>query len=590
MANQEPVSDGNVTYIGGMDTSRSPVELAEFQYARAANLVIPRSLGGIKVRPGFGFQYLTFRNLSEKEGFEKGQIQAEGWFRNNLEIYLVVVVDGIVYRFSRVTASAWHGEALNINDPNNPQVKDAWVSRIPDGVIVNNGVDNPLVVKWNSIRRTKPSDGEIGPGRSGVYAQNRFFYISASGLSIRFSDFLNPIGETEGKLAGVDRFVAPENQDEIIAIGRQKVMLDYVTGGAVVFSTRINIYSIDVRGDVPSWRVLNTRVGKVTESITELSACSPYAFEPFGANMYFRSAPFGVCDLRQSQYQFNQFDTTIHQSIEASYFLDSDTDWMLNKCYIRGWKSRLLITVAPEKNDQGYIYWNGILSYHPDATYQNREAAPRRFESVFTGVRPVAMTSVKRSNRHDELFVWSYDKDGINRLYALDERMDYDVNHRGQKIEIEGWLELRAYNFNSKVSFKESQATFYQTYNMPRDVSLCFYARTQATGLWEYLASRKHLIGSYALENGHFVPQNIHGQMRGPINLPNENNFKCNQKTYIYIQDRIEFKGPFHLDHFIRVANLKTPDRTMPAEEKVRNNLIYSTRPDYSYSISQSTP
>lgn len=313
MADQEPLSTGNVTYIGGMDTSRSPVEIAEVQYARAANVVIPRSLGGIKVRPGFIYQHLDFDTAQDRALFEGGKIQAEGWFRNGLEIYLVVVVDGLVFRLSRLSGSAWKAQALNYNDKNTGE--NCWITRIPDGVIINDAVSNPLILKATTIRRSRPADGEIRPGRSGVYCQNRLFYISADGLSIRFSDFLNPIGETEGALSGIDRFVAPENQDEIIAITRQKVMLDYVTGGAVLFSTRINIYSIDVRGDLLSWRVLNTRVGKVTESVTELSACSAYAFEPFGANVYFRSAPFGMCDLRQSQYQFNQFDGTIGQSI-----------------------------------------------------------------------------------------------------------------------------------------------------------------------------------------------------------------------------------------------------------------------------------
>lgn len=586
MADQEPLSTGNVTYIGGMDTSRSPVEIDETQFARAANLVIPRSLGGIKVRPGFIYQHCNFATAQERTLFEGGKIQAEGWFRSGRQIFLVAVVDGVVIRFTRLSGSAWSAKFLNVNDKNTGQ--QSWITRIPDGVIVNDGINNPLIVKADTIRRSRPADGEISPGRAGVYCQNRFFYISSDGRGIRFSDFLNPVGEKEGRLAGIDRFVAPEDQDEIIAITRQKVMLDYVTGGAVLFSTRINIYSIDVRGDLLTWRVLNTRVGKVTESVTELSACSPYAFEPFGANVYFRSGQYGMCDLRQSQYQFNQFDSTTGQSIEASYFFDSDTDWMLDRCYMRGYKSRLLITVAPEQNENGYLYWNGILSCHPDSSVQGRQALARRFESVFTGVRPVAMTSVKQSNRHDELFIWSYDKDGINRLYALDDKLDFDLNHKGQKIEIEGWLELRGYNFGNKTQLKETQAVFYQTYTMPRDVSLCFFARTQATGQWEPTATRKHLIDHINIEEGKFSPQNIHGQMRGPVNLPSEE-FKCNAKSWIYIQDRIEFKGPFYLDHFVRVANVKTPNRNMPPPEK-RTKLIYSARADYTYSVALATP
>lgn len=590
MANSDPLSDGNVTWAGGMDTSRSPVEIGDAQYSRAANVVIPRSLGGIRVRPGFVHQHLQFTSQEGENIFRTGELQAEGWFNVGINVYLVAVVNGVVFRMSRVTASVWRAEDININDRNSEGIRNAWVSRIPDGVIVNNGYDMPLIVKARTVRRSKGlSEGEIGPGRMGVYVQNRFFYVNATGTGIRFSNFLNPTGETESALAGVDRFIPPENGDQITAIGKQKVMLDYVTGGALIFSTRINIYSVDVRGDIPSWRLLNTRVGKVTETVESMAASSAYSFESFGSNLYFRNFAFGICDLRQSQYQFNQFDTTIHQSVEAAYWLDNDTEHMLDRCYTRAWQSRLMTTVTPEQDETGRVFWNGILCYHPDATYSDRQAAPRRFESVFTGLRVTAMSAVKISRKRDSLFVYSWDKDGQNRLYMLDEKMDHDINHRGKSVEIEGWIEFRALNFKSPVTLKDSQAIFYHTKELPRDIHLKFFARNQTAGRWTEYAKIDHLIEWVNIEKGIFKPVPLKPQVRGPVNLEIEDLSKCSAmgRSYIHIQDRVEFTGAIHFENFIRIANPKAFDRTATKTETKRTRLEFTYRPDYTYYLSE---
>lgn len=584
----EPISDGTVSWIGGMDTSRSPEEIGDIQYSRSVNTVIPRSLGGIKNRPGFVYQNLEFSNPEGEQILKKGKVLAEGWFCVGSRYFIVVVVDGVVFRLSPKTASSFYVDALNINDRNEPSVTETWVTRIPDGVIIQNGFNLPLIIKSNSIRRSKGrSEGEIGIGRMGIYVQNRYFYVDQSGRGIRISNFLNPIGETEAQLAGIDRFVAPENGDEITAIGKQKVMLDYVTGGALVFSTRINIYSIDVRGSLNEWALLNTRVGKVTQSIDGVSAISAYSFESFGSNLYFRNSSFGICDLRQSQYQFTQFDTTIHQSIEASYWLDKDTEFLLPTCYTRAWKTRLFTTVTPERLENGIIVWHGILSMSPDATYQDRAAAPRRFESVFTGLRTVAMTTVSVPNKRDRLYVWSYDSDQNNRLYLLDENLDHDINHRGQRVEIEGFIETRGFNFKSPFQQKKSQAIFYNTQLFPRSISLKFFARNQTAGQWTFYSEMDHLVKWVNREKGVFKPIPLKPQVRGPIYLALEDLRKCGGEAYITIQDRIEFKGPFHLSNFIRIANPDVPTRTVSKNETVPLALEFTYRPDYNYLISE---
>ena len=76
----EKLSDGTVSWIGGMDTSRDPSDLSETQYAKAINVIIPSSLGGIKTRFGIHCANLKFDSKGTKEIYRNGNIQAEGNF------------------------------------------------------------------------------------------------------------------------------------------------------------------------------------------------------------------------------------------------------------------------------------------------------------------------------------------------------------------------------------------------------------------------------------------------------------------------------------------------------------------------------
>lgn len=579
------LTDGSVTWIGGMDTSRSPIDIDETQYSRACNVFIPRSLGGIKVRHGIHHQHLDFDSADTKKLYELGHIQAEGWFTDKNKYLLLVVVDGYVLLFTPTSGSSFRVTNLNPGDPN--VSRKHWIIRVPTGAIINNGINNPIYVTPKSIRRTNPDLGELPPGRMGVYVQDRLFYSNDDGSLIYASDFDNPITMHEYKLTGILGFAVPEYRDSITAIGRQKVMLDYAEGGALVFSTRNNLYSVDVRGDRNTWGSLNNRVGKVTQTVEGFNACSAYSFETFGTNLYFRNYQFGIADLKQSQYQFNQFDGIVGESIEASFWLDRDSDWMLDHCYTRACNSRLFTTVAPEQDDQQRIFWNGILSFHPSALYANQMTAPRRYECLITGVRPWCLTSVKIPNEGDVLFVHSHDKDGVNRLYRMEKNTDYDINHRGERVEIEGWIETRGYDYKQRFALKKEHSRFYSLREFPRDLKINIYSRSEVLGGWEMYHEAEHLIGSnHDVTTQGVQPKVSLPQTRYQFNIaePDYSNCSTRGNAFLWVQDRIEFKGPIHLDSFIRTGTIETLERTVSREPE-RTRMEFDATPDFTYSI-----
>lgn len=585
----ERISDGNVSWLGGMDTSRSPNDIAEMQYSKGNNVIIPDSLGGIRSRFGFHCCTLDFDFKATKKIYSENAILAEGYFTSGNQTYLVAYVSGYILKFTRVTTNRFRVENMNPRNRNMDSSSLGWVIPIPNGCIVNNGFDLPFFLDSSVARRTKPKNGEIGIGKMGVYVQHRLFYSDQSGKQIIASDFNQPLKNTlEG--TGIIGFMCPDSDERIVAIGKQKSVLGTAEGGNLIWSSDKDIYSTDVRGTRSSWANIGQRVGKTTETVPNLSATSSYSFESFNTNMYFRSAQLGMADIKQSEAQFSQLDAMNSQSIEASYYFDNDTSWMLSRCYSRKCNKRLFTTVSPEKNYQGYVYWNGILSFFPAAAYSNIGSVPRRFESVFTGIRPWCMTSVSSSSK-DELFIHSFDKDEVNRLYVMDESTNYDIDQFGKIKEIEGFIETRGYNHKNPLLLKQPEDRFYRLNIMERSVKITLFSRPEIQGPWTEMAERNHLICRTKLsDDGLFTPVSHKGQTRPFVNLPSEK-FDCCYKlgySFISLQYRIEFKGPINLDSIITIASLKQRETTMSQIETDCNVISYTYRPDYNYFITSS--
>lgn len=581
----ELVSDGTTKWMGGMDTSRSPADIGDTQYSKACNVIIPNSLGGIRARFGFHCCILDFESKKIADVYRKGNIQGEGYFISDGRRFLVCVVDGHILRFTQTSANGFFVECVNAFTLNDASVLNAWVIQIPNGCIVNNGKDLPMFVNHNSARRTNPANGEINVGTMGVYVQFRLFYVDKDGKQIIASDFLQPLKITRED-TNIVGFMCPDESEYITAITKQKSIIGTVEGGNLIWSSTKDLYSVDVRGTRSEWATPGSTVGKVSETVPGFSASSSYSFEPFNTNIYFRTARFGIAGLKQSEQQFVELDSVGNQSAEADYYLEQDTTWMLRQCYTRACNRRLFTTVTPERTKSGYIIWNGILSFHPAAVYSSSDALPKRFESVFTGVRPWCMTSVT-TDAKDILYIHSHDKDEINRLYFMNENADYDLDESGAVREIEGFIETKAYVFDAPLLLKTPTRRFYRLNLTNRNITINSFSRPEVDGPWAEVSSNTHLICRDNVTESNYFPQSHKGQTRPFVVLPNTSFGDCYEFGYKFsaLQYRLEFKGPLNLDSIITVATMTNNDLTVSQPETCCITLVYEYRPDYSYSI-----
>lgn len=579
------LSDGNSSWLGGMDTSRPPQELSDGYYSKAANLMIGSGLSGLEVRRGFLCCRLVFNTKEEELAYSYGAVQDASYFVSRGQYYLSCVVNGVVFRFVQGGLGKFYCEGININS-RNVVTGQTWITKIPNGNIIQNGFNSPLFLTAGSLTRSDPENGGIGIGQAGVYCQHRYFYIDQSGKRIIPSDFNQPLKETEAPIFGNNGFAAPDSDEEIFAIARQKTLLNYIEGGNLIFSTNSDIYSVDVRGARSTWNDLGVPLGKVSETIPGFSAASSYSFEPFNSNIYFRSAQYGMSDLRQSEYQFSNLDSLENQALEANYYFSNDTPWMLYQCRTRSYNKRLLTTVGPEQTQDGDIYWNGIISYCPASMAQEQKRAPQRYESVWTGVRPWCMTVVKRNSASDILFVHSYDNDGKNRLYMMDGSIDYDINTYGERKEIESFIETRGYHFGNQLALKTNQGRFLKTQPCERTISFQAFVRPEVSGTWNQFYEVTHNICRSSPEKP-FNPLSTQ-PIGKTFNMSAEKFASCySGPSFQYIQYRFEFKGPIKIDWFALASAISNPNQDVTKTNEECEILIYTYRPDYNYLISK---
>jgi hypothetical protein len=454
--------DGSSSFLGGMDLSR-PSELVEpSSYRYAINLWIKNDYSGLSTRPGIRECNIFFDTKKAESIYRTGRIQGAGEYRNRYtkNVHVVICVDGYIYdleRIQKANRSYFVARVVNSLDRNNPNNMTAWVSKIPNGCIVNDGESLPFVVSPDYNRRTNPKAGEIAVGKFGVYCQSRFFYSRPNNREIYVSDFANPVSLQEAYDDNIYGFNLPSG-DEITALGVHNILLDYATVGNFCFSSESGIFSVDVRGPRADWgRTSSSKVGFVSNIAPGVGAVSGNSFESCNANLYFRTNK-GISSLKQSQYRYNADDLLQNHSIEVEPIYSMDSKELISRAYTKKFSNKVITTVNPFLVD-GFIAWGAMLVYSPSINFSSKRETQNVNDSLITGVRP--WNIVHSTDFHeDSLYINSYDCDGVNRLYEMRESFNSDFSEKRRTVQIPSFLATRGYSLGANLVQKVPTAAF----------------------------------------------------------------------------------------------------------------------------------
>lgn len=563
------LSDGYIDFSGGMDSSRGASVIGKNQYVWSTNCILNKNRTGIACRPGYRPVEFVFDSKEDENLYKTGDFQGDGFYFNGTEAIILLSISGYIFQIREIGRYRYTANIINRGRQNNPENRNCYITGVKNAAVVNDGESAPVKAEINRSERVTGSFG-IKAGHSGVYVQNRFFYIDQKRESIIASTIRNPFSLQEAYDQNIFGFTAPEDNDYITAIGKIATLRRDVSGGNLSFSTFNNNYSVDVRGARSSWGLLAGQgVGHVENSIPDIGAISPFSYESFNSNLYFRNIGLGLVSLKRSQSEYQSIDSYTSQSIEANRFFNNDSEIFLSQCRTKGYKERLFTTIYPyQKNNT--VLWRGLLSYIPSFYSSSQEGVlPSLFESVYTGLNIHSILAIKYPDDFQDLFLNCVDKNGFNVMYVLDESINYDIDSGGKKHEIERKILTRAFDFSNPFFIKKGHSQSYSVSEISRDTDIKIYSRGSDDGKFYKQFETVHKIGTTIKKNV-FKISSVKPQQRPHVSTAGDPviNDCCSSSnsSYFVRQDLIKILGPANLKRWIRTAEIQTPQTSVTKE------------------------
>ena len=572
--------DGYANFNGGMSTSVGPSVLSKNQYVFSVNCIIPKSSDGIQTRFGFRNIIIKFDISKYKEIWDNGNPQGCGSYRNKKgEVVLVYSISGYIFE---LTGNSFikNAKVINQEDQNNPLIKNCWMTRVPGGIIINNGFDLPLFTNGEKVVRPKESKREIGVGLMGAYIQNRFWYVTPNRKEIRASTIKQPLSFDEAILSNIYGVVAPEEDSKITAIGKLGTIARDAAGGNLAFATERDFYSADVRGPRGFWgSAAQQGTGFVDNILPGIGAVSGNSFETVNGNIYFRNPVYGLVSLNQGRSDFQNKDSYTDHTTEGSLFFDNDTSHMLDSCYTKSYKKSIYTTIAPEYNCDKFVFWNGIIVKTPDPYYgRNKEQQQDVVESVFTGLRPWNINITDSVDQ--QMFILSRDYDCVNRLYLYDENTTSDINSKNERVLIESQIRTRSFDFEQSLFPKSPENKFYSLSNIRKNTTIIISSReSESSEFKEY--SKLNFVVEDCSNKKLSSCGSCHDSIENISLSENSSN------RFFSIQDNIFIKGWCLFKRYIRVAKIMQFDKIVYKEQIKREKEKCDKSKIFTYKISK---
>lgn len=440
MAEDGRVYDGH-TFLFGQDTDTDASALAPNTAARAVNRVFRG--GRNTTRPPFVHIPFLFELDFDLEGDARAYEDIlrygnfQGWMpykkkKPGREDGIVVSIAGHIF-FLTLVNEKWL--VRFITDGNDARLLNTWFVQAEEWVYIQNGKDRPIF--WNGLfpstaRRSDPALYEMPVGtimayiHGRVFLSNAFDQVAASDIvygggltkSESTQKFTENLYWTEGGYFGM-----PTDLGEItgmIVVPRQ----DYNLNGQGELVILAENGASAIEASIPRLAWKSTRVQTMT-----LSGRGNVASESLitvNNDIWFRSDDglTSYQNLRSEQKRQLSFGKV---SRHVNRWFDSDTLWLQRFASAIYFNNRVLCTVSPflgQPRTDGHgshRYHRGIVSLDLDQASDVSGDSAFNWDGLWTGIRPCGL--VKLGSR---AFAFSYDSDGVNRVYEIKRSGLYD--------------------------------------------------------------------------------------------------------------------------------------------------------------------
>jgi hypothetical protein len=454
------VYDGH-TVLFGMDADTDPSELPVQAVAKAVNRTFRG--GKNRTRPAFNEISLEFQSDSDRELFQLGNMQGAAWYnraRPGRKEGIVASIAGTIFYIVLVNE---RGLVYRIFEGNDPKRLHAFFCQAEEWMYIQDGDKEPIF--WNGLvgegaaRRSLGTEGDEMPignlmclAHGRIFVANEFNQIVASdvmfGKGFNKTDNVQKFTENQywneggyfsfpsrlGSISGM--IVMPQlgnnrGQGELIVVGTK--------GGQ----------SFAVHEPRQQWKDL-----QIQHDIMNGRGCTAHdSLIPVNNDIWFRSddgwSSFTLTRLDNSQ------KSALHKiSREINNWLDQDTPHFQRYTSHIYHDNRILGTVSPflslprTPTHGTHRYFRGIAALDMDTTSSALGGGKINYDGLWTGIRPTAL--IKGGER---AFAFSFDADGVNRLYEITRKSG---NDNGNK-------KIKSFYITKRFAFRPSGASEFQS-------------------------------------------------------------------------------------------------------------------------------
>lgn len=391
-------------------------------------------------RPSIQNITLTFESAEQQAFFEAANGQGATFYNTYPSYITPRLVASLGGRIYTIEIQGRNGYVRQLFDGNSRQFMHAWFAQGFQWLVIQDGISPPVL--WdgeNPARRSDLIKNEVPIGSVMAFIYGRFVVASADGKNslyvgdIAYGDTVtnpnNILNFTERTYwAEGGNFDTPTFLGNIMGM---YVMPFIDTAGAaqneLVIGCQGGFASLDISGPRTTW--LDNQVMRV--ALIGSGLASSHGYSGLNGDMFYRSLD-GVSSYRNARVEFAQRWNQTPISREVNYWLQPDRKDLLEFVPQVSWQNMVFTGCSPlweqpNTQDFGYHrYCRGMVILDADSmSTTGRDGAPV-WHGMWSGVRPWAFAKGIIQNQ-ERCFVFSFDRDGRNRLYEMTLTLDNDV-------------------------------------------------------------------------------------------------------------------------------------------------------------------
>lgn len=371
---------------------------------------------------------LNFETNEARIWFQGGNIQG-AYFYNSypsfLDPYLIVSIAGRIFK---IQIKGRDANVTTLFQGNEPVLTHAWFAQGFEWLVVQNGLDKPIL--WDGITARRAVDNEVPVGSVMATIHGRLVVASADGTNqIAVGDIV--YGETQTSTIDIIKFTETQYWAEGGAFGAPVYVGDlmgmaampYLDTGTgqnelVILGTE-GAVSMDLSRPREQWK--DSQLLRI--SLIGGGCASSHSLATLNGDLFFRSAE-GIRSYRNARSEFNQSWNQSPISTDVRRWIDYDAPDLLQYNSQVSWNNLLLSTCYPRLQGPNNLY-AGFHRYHEGFVVMDCQpesntvrAGSPIWQGMWTGIRPVCFVEGRIEN-NNRCFAFSYDRDGKNRLYEI---------------------------------------------------------------------------------------------------------------------------------------------------------------------------